>query len=201
MMWEQEGASCVWGSEETGGLGRCWKRGALVLPNLPLLVFLKVFRGRHPCARVCGGPFPRGTCQFLSLMRGSGLLGPRSCLSECSGVTAAPVLSSAPTCRSLCFLSCVLAGAGLAHSSVLQNKTQWGTRRESHSYEQNLKHIHSPCFSCATRHEARHFCGFYLLILKITLEAKRVLIPILQAGTTTAEAQGDEVAGLSPRGW
>ena len=56
-------------------------------------------------------------------------------LSECSGVTAAPVLSSAPTCRSLCFLSCVLTGAGLAHSSVLQNKTQWGTRRESHSYE------------------------------------------------------------------
>lgn len=56
-------------------------------------------------------------------------------LPACSGVRATPVLSSAPTCRSLCFLSCILMSAGLAHSSVLQNKTQWGTRRESHSYE------------------------------------------------------------------
>lgn len=95
MMRKQEGASCVWGSKETGGLGRRWRRGALVLPNLPPLVFLKVFRRRHPCVCVCSGPFPRGTCQFLSLMRGSGRLGPPAAVSVLWGESdPSPVLCS-----------------------------------------------------------------------------------------------------------
>ena len=128
MMRKREGARCAWGSEETGGPGRGWGSGALVLPNLPPLVFLKVFRRRHPCACV-RLPLPSWQLSVPFSDEGKWAAGSPQLL------RATPVLSSAPTCRSLCFLSCILMSAGLAHSSVLQNKTQWGTRRESRSYE------------------------------------------------------------------
>lgn len=123
---------------------------------------------------------------------------PPQLLSACSGVTVPQccLLLPVEACAFFPVSYACRSGSQLCAAEPLPN----GDKETIILIQIYCEELTRPSPFLCIRHDAKHFCGFYILILKVTLEANTI-IPILQVRITTVEAGRDEVPCLSSHSW